>query len=131
MSTRRSAWRTACGSAPGVAGLISALVPAPLQPAFTALANIPSGSGDTDSRYFQKSENWALFTHNIFHVTDNLDFTLGVRYTHESKKFDATFGNDNTVCPAIQGLVLDDLSGGNATARALAGALIGLACQGN
>ncbi|MGH6785059.1 MAG: TonB-dependent receptor, partial [Sphingomicrobium sp.] len=99
--------------------------------------------GSTQDVYKQNSRNWALFTHNIFHVTDKLDVTLGLRYTNERKKFDATFGNDNTACPAIQGLVLDDLLQPNqpgdtpamlaqrATARALAGALIGLGCQGN
>src|SRR3546814_17889031 len=45
--------------------------------------------------------------------------------------FRSSFTNDNTVCTTVQGLVLDDLSSPNATARALAGALIGLSCQGN
>ncbi|HVL30119.1 MAG TPA: TonB-dependent receptor, partial [Sphingomicrobium sp.] len=87
--------------------------------------------GSTRDRYRQNSRNWALFTHNIFHVTDKIDLTLGLRYTNERKKFDATFGNDNIRCPQIQGLVLDELQTGTATQRALAGALIGLACQGN
>ena len=67
------------------------------------------------------------------HITDALDLTLGLRYTSDKKKFDATFGNDNTVCTAVQGLVTDDLVNPQttATARALAGSLIGLSCQGN
>ena len=44
-----------------------------------------------------------LFTHNIFHVTDQFDVTVGLRYTNERKKFDATFGNDNTACLAEPG----------------------------
>ena len=74
-----------------------------------------------------------IFTHNIVHITDTLDLTLGLRYTKDKKNFNATFGNDNTVCTAIQGLVIDDLTNPltTATARALAGALIGLGCQGN
>ncbi|MGV1685074.1 TonB-dependent receptor [Sphingopyxis sp. NJF-3] len=89
--------------------------------------------GSVDDRYYQNGTNWALFTHNIFHVTDTIDFTFGVRYTHDKKKFSATFNNDNVICPQIQGLVLDDLTSAtsNATAKALAGALIGLGCQGN
>jgi len=89
--------------------------------------------GSIDDRYYQNGTNWALFTHNIFHVTDTIDFTFGVRYTHDKKKFAASFTNDNTICPQIQGLVLDDLTSAtsNATAKALAGALIGLGCQGN
>lgn len=97
---------------------------------FTALEGL-NDKGTTNDRYFQKDTNWALFTHNIVHITDTLDLTLGVRYTNDKKKFNATFGNDNTACPTVQGLLLDDLSSPNATARALAGALIGLACQGN
>ena len=89
--------------------------------------------GSTQDRYKQNSRNWALFTHNIFHVTNTIDLTLGVRYTNERKKFDATFGNDNNVCVLNQAALLDDLVNPltTATARALAGALIGLSCQGN
>ena len=98
--------------------------------AFAALDGI-SDKGSTIDRYFQQDNNFAVFTHNIVHLTDKLDLTLGGRYTFDKKKLNATFGNDNTACSTIQGLVLDDLSTGNATARGLAGALIGLGCQGN
>ncbi len=100
--------------------------------AFTRLDTL-NNLGTTNDRYFQNGTNWAIFTHNIVHITDTLDLTLGLRYTKDKKKFNATFGNDNTACTTIQGLVLDDLSNPltTATARALAGALIGLGCQGN
>ena len=89
--------------------------------------------GSTDDRYGQHDKNFALFTHNILHLSDKLDFTFGVRWTTDKKDFSATFGNNNITCPAIQGLVLDDLTSttSSATAKALAGALIGLSCQGN
>ena len=100
--------------------------------AFSALDGL-NDLGSINDRYRQNGTNWALFTHNIFHITDTLDLTLGLRYTHDKKKFSASFTNDNTVCTTIQGLVLDDLTSttSNATAKALAGALIGLGCQGN
>ncbi|HMS21940.1 TonB-dependent receptor [uncultured Sphingorhabdus sp.] len=105
--------------------------------AFTALDSL-NDLGTTNESYFQNGTNWALFTHNIVHITDTLDLTLGLRYTSDKKKFDATFGNDNTRCTTIQGLVFDDLTTTTAgtalqigTARALASALIGLGCQGN
>ena len=100
--------------------------------AFTALDNL-NDLGTTNDRYFQNGTNFAAFTHNILHITDALDLTLGLRYTSDKKKFDATFGNDNTVCTAVQGLVTDDLVNPltTATARALSGSLIGLSCQGN
>ena len=96
-----------------------------------ALLDGLNNRGSTQDLYQQNSRNWAFFTHNIVHITSQLDFTFGLRYTNERKRFDATFGNDNTACPAIQARVLDDLASPNATARALAGALIGLGCQGN
>ncbi|QYU69701.1 TonB-dependent receptor [Leptolyngbya sp. 15MV] len=98
--------------------------------AFTLLDGL-NDRGSTIDTYRQDDTNWALFTHNILHITDRLDLTLGLRYTNDKKDFSATFGNDNTACTQIQGLVLDDLASPNATARALAGALIGLGCQGN
>ncbi|HEV2815788.1 MAG TPA: TonB-dependent receptor [Allosphingosinicella sp.] len=97
---------------------------------FTRLDSL-NNLGSTLDVYGQNSRNYAFFTHNIVHITDQLDFTFGLRYTNERKRFDTTFGNDNTVCPALQASLVDDLSSPNATARALAGALIGLGCQGN
>ena len=96
-----------------------------------ALLDSLNNFGSTQDRYTQNSRNYAFFTHNILHITDQLDFTLGLRYTNERKRFDTTFGNDNTICPQLQGSLIDDLSSPNATTRALAGALIGLGCQGN
>ncbi len=121
-----------CGSSAGVAGLIAAAVPAPLQPAFTALANIPAGTGDTNTRYRQKSENWALFTHNIFHLTDKLDLTGGLRYTHEAKDFSASINNNNATCPALQTALAGAVAGGLGPAAAqAAGGILALACLGN
>ena len=97
---------------------------------FTALDGL-NNRGSTIDQYNQDGTNWALFTHNIVNVTDRLALTVGLRYTNDQKDFSALFGNDNTVCTTVQGLLLDDLSSSNATARALAGGLIGLSCQGN
>ncbi|OYY71149.1 MAG: TonB-dependent receptor [Sphingomonadales bacterium 28-55-16] len=113
-------------------GGASGLSGADILAAFTRLDSL-NNLGTTNDRYFQNGTNFAAFTHNILHITDRLDLTLGLRYTSDKKTFDATFGNDNTVCTAVQGLVLDDLVNPltTATARALAGSLIGLSCQGN
>jgi iron complex outermembrane receptor protein len=85
--------------------------------------------GSTLDRYTQNSRNWALFTHNIVHVTKTFDVTLGLRYTNERKRFDATFGNDNTGCTANEAALTPFLA--NPALSAVAGALIGLSCQGN
>lgn len=83
--------------------------------------------GTTNDRYFQNGTNWAIFTHNIVHITDTLDLTLGLRYTKDKKRFNATFGNDNTACVAQQAALTPFLP----TLGATAVGLIGLACQGN
>jgi outer membrane receptor protein involved in Fe transport len=84
--------------------------------------------GTTDDRYFQNGTNWAIFTHNIVHITDTIDLTLGARYTKDKKDFNATFGNDNTVCTANQAALGPLLT---TAAAGTAGAIIGLSCQGN
>ena len=85
--------------------------------------------GSTGDQYNQNSENFALFTHNIFHITDNVDLTLGLRYTNETKTLDATFGNDNVFCPANRALLRPLLT--NPALGGLAGGLLALSCQGN
>lgn len=85
--------------------------------------------GGTGEVYNQESTNFAIFTHNIVHLTDKLDLTLGLRYTNETKDFSATFGNDNIFCApnraALSPLLANEALGG------LAAGLIGLSCQGN
>ncbi|MGZ8360667.1 MAG: TonB-dependent receptor [Allosphingosinicella sp.] len=85
--------------------------------------------GSTPDVYNQNSRNYAFFTHNIIHVTDQFDVTFGLRYTNERKRFDALFGNDNVACPAQQAALIPFLS--VPTLAAVAGGLIGLSCQGN
>ncbi len=99
----------------------------------TALATLPSGTGDTDSRYYQKSENWALFTHNIIHLSSKLDLTLGLRYTHESKDFSADLNNNNATCAALQASSLPTLASTAqlGAAAQLAGGILTLGCLGN
>ncbi len=85
--------------------------------------------GSTQDIYKQNSRNFAVFTHNIIHLSDKFSVTLGARYTSERKKFNATFGNDNNVCVAQQAALVPFLS--NPGLAAVAGGLIGLSCQGN
>jgi iron complex outermembrane recepter protein len=115
------------GAVPGVASPFGAAGPA-IVAAFDRLESI-NDRGSTADRYFQNSRNYAFFTHNIFHVTDTIDVTLGLRYTNERKRFNATFGNDNAACVAQQAALVPFLA--NAGLAPVAGGLIGLACQGN
>ncbi|MBS0504388.1 MAG: TonB-dependent receptor [Proteobacteria bacterium] len=84
--------------------------------------------GDNDALYRQRDTNYAFFTHNIIHVLENVDLTVGARYTHDRKKFSAAFNNTNTACAAQQAALTPFLSTALGTA---AGALINLTCQGN
>ncbi|MEW4449278.1 TonB-dependent receptor [Qipengyuania sp. JC766] len=97
--------------------------------------------GSTMDVYNQNSRNFALFTHNIFAITDTVDLTLGARYTNERKEFDATFGNDNIFCPqqrALQNATLlnptflaNFPAALRPTFQGLGGGLVSLSCQGN
>ena len=120
---------TGCLSAGGRAALAGAFGAAtPL--IFAGLDNLATinDRGTVLDVYNQKSENFAFFTHNIFHISDKLDLTLGLRYTNETKDFNAAFTNDNTMCPTQRALFTPLLGG---PLGGLAAGLIGLSCQGN
>lgn len=91
----------------------------------------PGVNGSLGDVYRQNGKNWALFTHNIFHITDKLDLTLGVRYTNDKKDMTATFANNNTVCTTLQQSLYAADMGTNATAKELAAGVLRLGCQGN
>ena len=118
--------RAALQAANGGAGAFGAATPL----IFAGLDNLATinDKGTVLDVYNQKSENFAFFTHNIFHISDKLDLTLGLRYTNETKDFNAAFTNDNTMCPTQRALFTPLLGG---PLGALAGGLIGLSCQGN
>ena len=116
---------TGCLAArPAAFGAASPLIYA----AFDRLDGI-NDKGTTLDRYFQNSRNWAVFTHNIVHLAKNFDLTVGLRYTNERKKFNATFGNDNTACVANQSALLPLRA--NAALTGIVDAIVGLSCQGN
>jgi iron complex outermembrane recepter protein len=127
-----------CISPTGRAVLSGALAPAVPSPFGAAGPLIVAGLdrldglnnlGSTQDIYNQNSRNWALFTHNIFHVTDQFDVTVGLRYTRERKRFDATFGNNNTVCTANQASLLPFVQ--TPGLAPVVQAILGLSCQGN
>ena len=55
-----------------------------------------------NDRYRQRSENFAVFTHNVIKFTDWLSLTLGARYTNEKKTLDATLTDNNTLCATLR-----------------------------
>ncbi|MBW4329398.1 TonB-dependent receptor [Stakelama sp. CBK3Z-3] len=118
--------RGALLAANGGAGAFGAATPL----IFAGLDNLAqlNDMGNIVDVYNQNSESFAFFTHNIVHVTDKLDLTLGLRYTNETKDFDASFQNDNTICPANRQLLSSLLA---TPLASLAGGIISLSCQGN
>jgi iron complex outermembrane recepter protein len=127
-----------CISPTGRAVLSNALAPAVPSPFGAAGPAIVAGldrldsvndRGSTLDTYNQDSRNYAFFTHNIVHLTDQFSLTGGLRYTNERKRFDATFGNDNAACVAQQQALLPLLA--NPGLAPVAGGIIGLTCQGN
>ena len=132
---------------PTLPGCMSAAGRATLTGAFGGLAPLVlsgidrlstvNNVGDNFSTYNQDSTNWAIFTHNIINFSSNLSLTIGLRYTHERKEFDASFNNSNTICPVQQAAFSSFLPGGAnaglvpATAAPLLAGIVNLTCQGN
>jgi len=122
---------TLSGLLPGTAPAFGALTPAVLA-SIDRLSTL-NDLGSNRDVYNQKSENYALFTHNIFNITDNLSLTLGARYTHETKTFNGSFNGNNSVCPAQQA-ALDPLllsAAVPATLKPLLAGIVTLTCTGN
>src|SRR3984893_9239453 len=54
---------------------------------FSAGAPLPNNGLDFDQNSPAKDKNYAVFLQGIFHVTDQLSATAGVRWTHEKKEY--------------------------------------------
>ena len=112
------------------AGTIVGLLPASQQTVFRAFARLAPFNAGTFTNsgfsnltspaltlngtaikdfYHQSSDNWALFTHNIFSITDSLKLTVGARYTHERKKLRADLTDNNTICTLLSASSLQTL----------------------
>jgi outer membrane receptor protein involved in Fe transport len=66
-------------------------------------AAITPNTGYTDN-FEQNAESFAAFTHNVFHITDDLDFIAGLRWTTETKDFRASYQTANQAgCSALEG----------------------------
>ncbi|HEY8120948.1 MAG TPA: TonB-dependent receptor [Myxococcota bacterium] len=48
-------------------------------------SRFPDGEG-RESVHSQNADGWSIFTHNIFHPTDQFSFTIGARYGSERKE---------------------------------------------
>jgi outer membrane receptor protein involved in Fe transport len=85
-------------------GALNANPANPTYGSFAAILGIPTfnlGNVVTDDSWRQTSNNWALFTHNIFSITDRLKATVGLRYTHERKRMVGHLTDNNELCVRI------------------------------
>jgi len=57
---------------------------------YDPLLAVPANVG-SDDHYQQRGTSFALFTHNIFALTDSTDLTVGLRFTTEDKHLTAQF----------------------------------------
>lgn len=90
----------------------------------TVFTGVDPGGTSITQNYAQDSTSLSIFTHNTFDITDALSFTLGLRYSDESK--DGSFSQSNVnndICPATLGAL-----GANAVPAALATNVFGLGC---
>ncbi len=66
--------------------------------AFGALGPASLNNNALNDRWSQRSDNWALFTHNIISLTPTVDLTIGARYTHEKKSLEGTLSDNILLC---------------------------------
>lgn len=64
----------------------------------------PTGTMLASDNYQQSAETIALFTNNTWSITDQLDLTVGLRYTTEEKELDASFATNAPGCAFYEGI---------------------------
>lgn len=116
-------------------GLVGALFGGAAGPAPLALfsGGISPASVTATNAYAQDSESFSFFTHNSLEITDGLEFTVGLRYSDESKT--GSFSQpavNNALCGAIASNLLGTPPAGAPPApplgTALGNGLFGTGC---
>ncbi|WP_337187206.1 TonB-dependent receptor [Phenylobacterium sp.] len=82
-----------------------------------------AGNG-SDDRYTQSSDTIALFTNNSFAITDQLELTVGLRFTRDEKKLFSRYTTTGSSCDQAEA-AFGSLAGlvGQATATTIVGGL--------
>ncbi|MEO8176497.1 MAG: TonB-dependent receptor [Sphingomicrobium sp.] len=96
--TRRGVFAAPIFTNSGLENLVRGLVPG-------AGGFLLEDRGFTDD-FKQSANNLALFTHNIFSITEQLKLTIGARYTTETKRLNAGLVDNNLACVALSGTAL-------------------------
>ncbi|HRK63530.1 MAG TPA: TonB-dependent receptor, partial [Terricaulis sp.] len=66
------------------------------------LAPNASGNGQQNDRWRVNTESIAVFTHNVFSITDQLELTFGLRYSDETKQLGADLLSVSPSCTTLQ-----------------------------
>ena len=82
---------------PLLAGVPAVAYPLVINAVASQVVNTPLANQLTSDVFRQKGNNYAVFTHNIFKITDQLSLTLGARYTIDHKKLSADL-TSGSVC---------------------------------
>jgi len=95
-------FRANVGTAPSGLCVIPGLSGAPV-PGLAALVTNPlpgavAGQGNNSDDFNVKTQAFALFTHNIINVSDQLSITLGARWNYEKKDMTASINNNLGSC---------------------------------
>ena len=69
------------------------------------VVNTPLANQLTSDVFHQKGKNYALFTHNIFKITDQLSLTLGARYTIDRKELSADLFSNSRCAAYLNNIV--------------------------
>ncbi len=88
-------------------------MPALAQPAAIAAVNSSNGGyilpnaagmGQQADHWSVHTQNWALFTHDEFNITDRLQLTVGARYNSETKDLGANLNATANSCTSLQAM---------------------------
>lgn len=115
-------FRAQAGTAPAGLCVIPGFNATPI-PGLAALAASPlpaatPGQGNNNDQFGVKTDAFALFTHNIVNISDNLSLTLGARWNHERKTMNASINSNTGSCTFF-----NQVRAGNAAATAYANVL--------
>src|SRR3954447_17561005 len=90
---------------PAFAAIPVAARPIVINAIASQVVNTPLSNQTTRDLFKQDGTNYAIFTHNIISITDQLKLTLGARYTVDRKKLSADL-NSTSVCASYQANIL-------------------------
>ena len=80
---------------PAFAGVLPVYYPTVIGAIAGQVVDTPLSNASTRDVFNQVGKNYAVFTHNIFKVTDRLSVTLGARYTVDEKRVSADLNGPN------------------------------------